>query len=448
MVSSMGWERLLSVGRYLYANLAAVHSAVNEKATYTVGSGWLPRYMGRDKAFGEAAEAWLTEQWFPRCNQRGPLYDFRTELWLTSVGIDRDGDRLMVKTYSQDGAWPLVLFIPTHQIGSRYNQQTIEKGRYKNLPVKRGVIFNRRGRAVAYNILGAARDGSEDWQVSARESRLVFEPEWSEQARGVTALANAIRDWTDFRDIRDFEKVGIKTASAVMLMEDNMTGSADTDDDPYTTPSGTDTGLTFEDIDPAVRYFRANSGAGLRAFESHRPSQNTAAFLTDQVMRNAFAGLGWPIEFAWDASKIGGAVARMIVAKAERTVAGRQTRMSPMALDAIRYAIAYQIDRGELPPDPDWYLWDVQMPRMLTVDAGYESEADIEEYKMGFTTLSEIYGRRGQDWRAQIQQRIAERRYLVEELAGTGIAPDDIVGGPKSPPRPVNTPQPSEPDQA
>jgi hypothetical protein len=81
---------------------------------------------------------------------------------------------------------------------------------------------------------------------------------------------------------------------------------------------------------------------------------------------------------------------------------------------------------GALPHDPDWFLWDAQLPKSLTVDAGHQSKADIEEYRIGFKTLSEVYGKRGIDWQTALRQRIKEEKFLREECAAQGVKPEDI----------------------
>jgi hypothetical protein len=62
----------------------------------------------------------------------------------------------------------------------------------------------------------------------------------------------------------------------------------------------------------------------------------------------------------------------------------------------------------------------------LTVDAGHQSKADIEEYRIGFRTLSEVYGRRGLDWQTSLRQRIKEEKFFREECASAGLKPEEI----------------------
>lgn len=417
------WRQMMSVGRYLYANVGPVQGAVNERGTYAVGDAWIPRYGGRNSAWGDEAEAWLLN-WFSICDVRGRPYDFLTDLFLTSVAIDRDGDNGMILTESA-GGYPMLQFVPAHRIGQRDYKEKVEGGPYSGLKICNGVVFNEFQRAVAFLVLGDELDGSEDVFVSARDMQLNFSPTWFDQGRGITCLSHAIMDWRDYRDIRDFEKIGIKTASSIAISENNERGSADPGEEHFDTDA--DTGLVTETLEGgAIRYFRSNSGSGLSVLKSERPSTETQTFIQDQIMRGAYSGMEWPIEFSWNPEKLGGANIRMIVEKAERTIKKRQKYLSPVFLRAVTYGIARAIKLGILKYDPDWFMWDAQLPKSLTVDAGHQSKADIEEYRIGFKTLSEIYGKRGLDWQEAIKQRVKERKFLVDECAKQGVNPDEI----------------------
>lgn len=72
------------------------------------------------------------------------------------------------------------------------------------------------------------------------------------------------------------------------------------------------------------------------------------------------------------------------------------------------------------------------MPRDISVDAGYADAAEAEQYANGFTTLSDIYGKRSQDWREQIRQRVQESEFIAEECAKAGVDPSTISGMAKS----------------
>lgn len=430
-ISPWNWRQLLSTARYLYANVGSVHGAINEIGTYSVGDAWRPRYTGRNDAWGDKAEEWLN-RWFKICDVRGETYDFQTDLFLTSVSVNRCGDLAMILAQTDSG-FPMLQFLPAHRIGQREGGATVKSGPYKGLEIYNGVICNRQGRPVAYNILGNARDGSDDQQISARDMQLSFNPRWFDQGRGITALAHAIKDFGDYRDIRDFLKIGLKSEASLALIEHNETGSADIDagEEHFRQPgepaAGQPHGVTYEELDEgAIRYFRANSGANLSALNSRRPSTEAQSFIESQIMRGAYAGLEWPLEFSWNPERLGGANIRLIVKKAERTVSNHQKLLGKVFTRAVTYGIAKAIKIGSLPYDDDWASWDADLPAMLSVDAGYASKSEIAEYKAGFKTLSDVYGERGYDWQAKIRQKIREHRFLLDECAKEGVNPAEI----------------------
>lgn len=430
-MSPFNWRQLLSTARYLYANVGSVHGAINEIGTYSVGDAWRPRFTGANDKWGDKAEAWLN-RWFEICDVRGQPYDFRTDLFLASVSVNRCGDLAMILAQTDD-EFPMLQFLPAHRIGSRSNDATVKEGPYKGLEIYNGVITNAQGRPVAFNVLGNANDGSEDQQISARDMQLSFNPRWFDQGRGISALAHAIKDFGDYRDIRDFLKTGLKAEASLALIEHNETGSADVDagaqhfDQPAEPTGANQYGVVHEELDGgAIRYFRANSGSNLTAINSRRPSTEAQSFIESQIMRGAYAGLEWPLEFSWNPERLGGANIRLIVGKAERTVANHQRLIGKTFIRAVTYGIAKAIKIGSLPFDPDWAMWDADLPPTLSVDAGYASKAEIAEYQAGFKTLSDVYGERGYDWQAKIRQRIRERKFLLDECAAAGIQPSEI----------------------
>jgi len=299
-------------------------------------------------------------------------------------------------------------------------------------------VLNGQGRAVAYSILGDKEDGSQDQYVSARDMQLHFAPKWYDQGRGLTALAHAIKDWADYRDIRDFSKLGIKASSSIALIEQNESGGADIDAGAqhFDSTQATATGITQETLDAgAIRYYRANSGSSLSVIKSERPSNQEQTFIEGQIMRGAYAGLEWPLEFSWNPERLGCANIRLIVAKAERTVVKRQLTISKTFIRAATYGVAKAIKLGLLPYDDEWAAWDAHLPAMITTDAGYASQVEVDEYTAAFTTLSDIYGKRGYDWQAKIRQRVQERRFLLDECIKAGVKPEDIqqIGTQKKP---------------
>jgi hypothetical protein len=414
-ISRYTQTKLMSLGRYLYANVGFVHGAINERSCYAVGTGWVPQFVGKDRKWGELAEVWLWD-WMRICDLRAGPFDFRTDLFLASVGVDRDGDAAVVLTENELG-YPLIQMIPAHRIGDNGDGK-VKGGRFAGKEIYHGVIYGPHQRVIGYRIQGD--DTHVD--IGAESLLLMLNPEWCDQGRGITALSPVINDNVDIDDIRSFEKFAVKIYAMQTIMETNESGQAEMGD-AFLDMAQSGNKPVYEDMDGGmIRYFRANAGTGIKAFEHNRPSPNVQAFLRE-LMRGCYNAIEWPFELSYDASQIGGANIRMIVAKAHRSIEKRQLLLGVMARRVVGYAIAKAIKLGLLPWSDEWYQWDFQMPQRLTVDAGREAQNDREDFKMGLTTLRELYGKRGLDWMEQIDQRIDEAKYLLDQCAKKGVDP-------------------------
>ncbi len=410
-------EKLITAGRWLFSNFAPVRGALLEQATYSV-QPFVPQYVGKDKKWGAMAEAWLND-WHKVLDVQGRC-DFEEMLYLSLISIKRDGDAGILLTQGR-GKYPAVQLVPAHRIGSRLSG-IIPDGAFKGRHIHNGVISNANGRAIGYEMTTGRR-------VSASDMALCFFPEWSDQGRGLTPLAGVVADMQDIKELRQFELTAQKAQSSISLIEHNENGYADESESfiEQTIDSGTlDT--TVETLEGgAIRYFRAGSGAKIETVESNRPSKNAQEFEAT-IMRAAFQALEWPYDFSLDPSKIGGAVVRLVAAKAQRTIEKNQRLIRKVARRIDGYGIAKAIKLGLLPmpANGDWYSWHYQGPRRLTVDAGRDASAAREDYKLGLTTLQELYAERGLHWEDELQKRIDEQRVLLDAARNAGIDPNRV----------------------
>ena len=410
-------QQLVTAGRWLFSNFAPVRGALLEQATYSV-QPFVPQYVGKDKAWGVDAEAWLKD-WHKVVDIQGRC-DFEEMLYLALISIKRDGDAGILLTETR-GKYPAVQLIPSHRIGSK-TSGAITSGAYKGKTIHNGVITNANGRAIGYELTNGRR-------ISAGDLALCFFPEWADQGRGLTPLAGVVADLQDVKELRQYELTAQKAQSSISLIEHNENGYADESESfiEQTIDGGTlDT--TVETLEGgAIRYFRAGSGAKIETVESNRPSKNAQDFEAT-IMRAAFQALEWPYDFSLDPSKIGGAVVRLVAAKAQRTVEKNQRLVRKLARRIDGYGLAKAIKLGllSMPPGGDWYSWHYQGPRRLTVDAGRDASAAREDYKLGLTTLSELYAERGLHWEDELQKRIDEQRVLLDAAKAAGIDPNRV----------------------
>lgn len=409
-------DRMMRFGRLLWGNVGFVRGAISEIATYSIGSRFQPQFLGQDVEWGKQAERQL-ESWCQICDIRGQPFNWSRDLWLAVVSALRDGDVLMVFTETENG-YPQIQLVPAHKLGSRGDIE-VKSGPYKGLPCVNGVVFNKMGRSVAYQVLGD--EPEQDRFISARDSVLIYNPEWVDQGRGITALASVINDHVDIDDITAYEKLAAKLFASQALIETHEGDPIGDDAERFTEDQGAESLQLWEDFEGGmVRKFRAGSGSKLEAFMANRPSPNLMQFRRE-LMRGTYASLQWPIEFAYDASTITSGAVRMVIAKAIRTIEIYQSCIITAAQRAVQYAIAKFMKSKVLPFNEEWYRWGFQLPRKPTVDVGREGKQALEDYKSGLRTAQDIMAEQGLDWREQFDQRIAEAKYLMESAEREGV---------------------------
>ena len=401
-------QQLVSAGRWLFGNFAPVRGALLEQCTYSV-QPFIPQYVGKDLDWGVRAESWLRD-WHKIMDVQGRC-DFEEFLYLSLLSIKRDGDVGVMLTNTA-GGYPAVQLIPAHRIASR-NQDANEHN---------GVISNKQGRAVSYRIDGERK-------VSARDMALCFFPEWSDQGRGITPLSAVTGDLQDIKELREYELNAQKAASSIALVEHNEDGYAD-DSEAFIDQTIDDGNLTttLETLEGgAIRYFRAGSGSKIEVLDRNRPGANAQEF-ENTILRSAFQALEWPFDLSLDPTKIGGAVVRLVTAKAQRTVEKNQRLVRKIAKRIDGYALAKAMKLGLLPQPKggDWYSWHYQGPRKISVDGGRDAAAGREDYKLGLTTLQELYADRGLHWEDEVEKRITEQRFVLDLAKKHGIDPNRV----------------------
>jgi len=420
--SPQDFRTLLSHSNGLYLNLGPAKGAICDKAVYTVGRAWRPRYTGTDKNnadWGKRATELLTQQWYGACEVSGNMMDFVTCLLLICIAIDRDGDCGILLTEGANG-YPMIQLIPAQRIWSD-NSNVAPEG----FTWDKGVLYSNAGYPVKYFIKDSKGNGG--IEVDAQDFIHIYDPEFFGQGRGLPAFTHAILDLQDYQTIQGFEKRATMLASSIALLETNEDGAPDPSDFKAQVDQLKQCGFIQEQFeDGGIRHYKAGSGGKLEAFQHERPGTATTDFL-DRLLRNSLAGIQWPYELLWDASDAKGANIRAIVARAARTVEDRQDLIRAVARRIIGYVIAKYIKNGALPPCEEWYKWDFTMPPHISVDAGYDAEADRQDYVLGFKNLADILSKYGKDVESHLRER-AEEWQLIEQIAQEyGITTDKLI---------------------
>lgn len=413
------WKRSLNFARWLHGNSGLVSGALREMANYALPLQ--PRYVGKDKRYKKAAEEWLWN-WDKISDIRGGMYStqFQSRIRLSARKIDGDIGIIFAK---RENGMPVVGHIRAHRIGSGPDTDgEIKDGKYAGLTLTNGVIHDATGRPYFYRIYtGKMMDPTKYVDVSARNMRLLYDPIYSDQQRGLTSLLPSILDFAEVKQLREWEMFAQRKAAGMTFVEWNELGEplGSTDDfiidsEDGATTSGSASGLVQEVYEKGLKqYFKAGTGSRLEAVKWDRPGTGTREF-TNEIITQAIYGMGWDPNFALAIKEPGGAWARTIIDKVRKHIEHDQAIEVWILRQIHIYATAVAIKRGDLEPpsDGDLISWEYKPPAKLTADSGNDAKAKQDAYLLGLTTRDSITSERG-DWGGEV---IEEREREVSDL--------------------------------
>jgi len=430
------WRTLNSAARKLYWNTGVVNAAIDQKSMLSIGSAMRPIFMGGQgdetaRAWGKQAEAMLLD-WFQICYVDGK--NWWEGLRLESTAIDREGDLLTILTTAPSG-YPQLQQVPWHQIGCRTEEERITEGKYKGLKIYNGVILSKFNRAIAYRVLGAAADGSEDRDIAAQSAMLTMDPREVDQVRGISAFAPAIRDLASYKDLGDDIQAASRMAAKIGLIVSNQEGLAQPNDALYALSDNVAPvcapGLRIQTMQGGrVEYMQAGAGEEIKQLEASIPTEAQDR-LQERLIRNALLAAQWPPEFGWDMSKLGGASARIILEQVNRVTSERHAYLSAFCKRRCAFAIARFIEMGMLPvyPGPDAnrggaYQFRFTEPPRLTADSGYASRDAIEAYRAGMRSMTDILASGSKTLEEHLDEVESEELEIQRRMERSGLTRD------------------------
>ena len=405
LISQSAQNVIISNSRKLYANHGIVRGTINQKAMYAVGQAFLPRFLGKDKDWKETATDWLNN-WYKTCNVSG--FDFQTTLYLISVAVDRDGDSFVLLTET-DSKYPQIQLIPAHQVGQRNDDKIVGEGRYKGMKIKKGVIFSKRNRPVAYRVLGETP--AQDRDISAQDLIPAMDPEYAEQSRGLGLFSHAINQFKDMAESTEKELTAQLLLASIAFIEHNPFGGADETNatSEFESIDGNPTCVNYDE--GSIKFFKSGDGSKLEAVTNNRPSAEWQAF-HDRLERISLVGTGWPRVLV-DAAKGNGVADRIALRQGQRAVEDRQALLKPIALRMVTYAIARAIKLELLAFNEEFYKWKFSVPPFLSIDFGRDSNAVRAEYLLGIRNLTDILEENGQNLEDHLRTRAIEDAHKI-----------------------------------
>jgi len=410
-------QEIIRKARYFYRNSPFIRGLIERLVTLTIGTGLHPIPTTTNKGFNTLAKM----RWREFARRADVQSDFPMETLQAIIfrAMLVDGDSFSLLTWSREGR-PRTQIIESHRICDPVTGVTSDQ--------PEGVELDEYDRPVRYHVKVR---GEKTEPVDAGDIVPFFIPERTAQYRGISILASIINTAHDIDDILALEKAAVKDVSGRTDIIKTASGELDVDDDDLIGRSLRDA-VETEGIDEAVRYYQERFGPEAvvlkhgdeyTPYKPERPSPAWAGFM-DFLTGTICIATGFPPSILLG-NKVGGADTRRDLATAQRVIEVWQQCFASRMQRIYEYVIRSESEDGNLPPLPsDWRSVEWQNPRKVTVDAGRESKADIEEVKAGLLTRREYFGQWGQDWREQMRQsaeEAAELRKLADEF-GVDVA--------------------------
>jgi hypothetical protein len=419
------WERRqqIQLGRTLFATMPIVSSAILNKNHVAVGNAWQPVFAGdirneADTAWMQAAENWLINDFYPNVNWQGQNFSFTDTLMMTGKDIDVDGGSLMLFRTTKSGL-PRIQLVPVDRIGSRNGETVIRGGSYDGYKIYDGILYNDQTMPVALKVLGTKPE--DDQIISLFNCQYLYEPAWTSAGHGVSRVSYSVTSLMDIQDINEFLKITVKNFAAKGIIHKNAKGAAPKGkriSGVETTSPACANGqskIFMETINKGgTEYISSTDGSDILPFNFDRPSPNTEAFIS-RISSEAIASMGWFIELVTP-SALNGTSVRLIQDQARKLIVWRQQTLERRAKAIIQFGLATAMQNGLIPKtdNKSWMRWTFNRPSELTVDSGYDNQAQIESLKMGISTKSEICARRGKDWKEVSDQTDKELRDIFD----------------------------------
>ncbi len=411
--------------RHIEQNNAVGQAIATALESYGTHTGINPVPATSSDSFNKRAlEVW--DQWCEVCDVGSRLHFYQIQA-LIDVRVFFDRDIFTLLTFN-DEFLPRIQLIESHRCGSVVNSSNDSRE-------FDGVIVDDRGRPVQYRFFEDTESQflrEEDSVLKdANDVVIHFEPTRVGQVRGVSKLKAVINA---IQDLDELEKAEMKTAKKHALIAEiisNLSGEVEGDPtkERFSTETKTIQGESDEEAKEILEFYRESFGEEVKYVKrgdkyelatSNRPSPAWVGYVR-HLLRKICVGTGMSLELIWEPSDQGGATMRFQLEKDDRFFARRQFARIQEYKRIYRYVIGRHIDLGFLGNAPkDWFKADWKTPKKASVDIGRDAKATAQNYKMGATTLQDIHGDAGDDWRKKLGQKGEEVAYaavLAKELS-------------------------------
>jgi len=414
--------------RWLAVNAGLVRQMISDMCLYAVGDGIRPQAATGDEAIDRLYDEYFMDWANSPCDITG-RFNFWECQQLMSRRVDIDGEIFILKTYSSDGR-PKIQLIESHRVGASAGNMSVPENCWD------GVYFNKFGAVVGYSVIRS--DGTTKY-VPANSILHVYHAESATGARAYSPMQHSINNLIDILEILSLEKVAMKVQSDVVrtiTRENPQFDGSTADFEAFGMRPQDYPGKVYQNPEEVGAFIGGKTvalapGEDLKMVESNRMAPNTLGAI-EYLQRDSVMGV-LPPEFVIEPNKAGAAM-RLVVAKAERCIGGRQDMLKSRANNPIwGYVIGTAIARGELPVHDNWHRVNWLTSRRVTVDAGRESAANQKDVEMGLKTISDSYAEMGMDYRQEVRRRAADYKLIQDTAKEFGVPPSALFA-------PANTP--------
>ena len=408
-LTDMALWKLREICRDLERNNPLVKGILRTDRDSVIGSGVRVEAKTQDNDWNQQAED-LFNEWALSCEITG-RFNFNQFLRIAYLSYRRDGDMAVIfvndKLQACEG----------EQIGTPSGLNTEE---FKYIKVINGVAYNKiKGHVVGYYIgqpalWGYVEPGSVN-KYTADKVHHIFNPERFSYSRGEPALASSIDAIDKLSKYIDAELVAAAVNACFSAFVTRNEPTAEWQQ--IGEPSTNDQGRTErqEKLEPGMIMY-GQQGEGITAVGQTRPGG-----LFDPFVLRLLSMIGRPVcmPLMLITLDFAGATfmnARIAYQKAqENWLVEQNLIVKPFVSRVWRWKIGQFIEDGRLDPNDEFDKHEVIMHRWPYVDPNREQQAHDLALKNRTTTLREICGGQGKDWKEDVDQGIKEKAYIAAE---------------------------------
>jgi len=380
--------------RNLAENSPIVQGILSKYAAYAIGNLKYQANTG-DRNLNQQAEEFF-KQWARHADTTGRMS--LTELAHVAVISERrDGDVGGIWIQKASEA-PTLQLVEADRLGDPNANMTTAN-------YAAGIHIDDFGKPLAYDIYTRDRNTNSytfDRQIVARDfihHAIIQRPS---QYRGVSCFAPVIDKLKDLEEILEAEQIGVKANSMHAAIVFNENGVADVEDvlNADNAPRYSD-GSQVDEIEHKYgRFWFLKQGDRVQPMLGNRPSPTFNGFL-ESIIRDVATALNLPYGVVYNISGLTGPGSRTELSLADREFQRIQGYVQRNLLDPIRDRIMfYGAATGQInadPMNPSLYRGRWQFPAKMSIDAGRDSAAAINEVRAGMRTKSSFYIANGED---------------------------------------------------